>query len=127
MGMCRSDPLTTVEGDVMGASPPGGTIVADDGRFHLERVSAAGSTEVAFLRRRCYHGVTTPQGYACIGAVERVAQGHWLARVDVRAGSAPLKDQPVQVLGVYATEMDALMALWARRCSAWCRHAEGDG
>ncbi len=100
-------------------------VVLDDGHYYIElnvnfqdEASAPG-----FLQRRCYVGVTTPGGYECIGNFERQPSGKWRASIDMVYD--PRTGSDSKTLGSFGQRMDAIVALWGARRSAYCRHAAG--
>jgi hypothetical protein len=70
-----------------------------------------------FLFRRCPSGLTTPGGYDCTGAVEwtigRPDSEAWAARI--QALHDPETDSDARLIGYYATQGEAVDAVWNAR------------
>ena len=98
-----------------------GVRILDDGEYYVElnkdftTVNAPG-----FLQRRCYDGVTTPDGYESVGRFDRDPQRGWHACID--APYDPIADSSCRNLGRFSDRMDAIVAFWFARRDALCRH-----
>ena len=97
-------------------------VVLDDGEFYVELNDDdfPASDAPGFLQRRCYVGVTTPEGYECVGAFGRRRDGKWLASIDTTYDDTT--DSHCFVLGPLDERLDAIVALWGARHQARCRH-----
>ena len=108
----------------MSTHAAGDVVLLDDGEFYVElsgnhvAVLAAG-----FLQHRCYVGVTTPDGYECVGSFDRDSDGKWSARIDMPYDPRTNSDSRVVAKGV--GWLDAIVALWMARREANCRHRDG--
>jgi len=101
---------------------PSATIL-DDGDFYVElNCNDSSAAAAGFLQRRCYVGVTTPGGYECIGSFERDVLGRWRASIDAVYDEQTGSDS--RTLGCFADRLDAIVALWAARHAAYCRHQD---
>ena len=113
----------------MSLATPDAIVVLDDGQFYvelcaelcadLERSHAPG-TEGGFLQRRCYVSVTSPGGYECIGSFGRSGDGCWEASIDAPFDPATGSDRRRLACGT--SRLDAVVAIWAARHDARCRH-----
>jgi hypothetical protein len=97
-------------------------IILDDGLFYIElNCNYEPSSAPGFLHRRCAVGVTTPGGYECIGSFDQTIGGMWSASID--AIYDPETDSDATGLGDFDQRLDAIVALWSARRSAYCRHS----
>lgn len=97
-------------------------VLLDDGNFSVSVREGAGDDATAprgYLQHRCYEGVTTPDGYECVGMFEPEGS-RWVARTD--ATYDPRTGADCRRLGRFASRVDAVAALWAARHKAHCRH-----
>jgi hypothetical protein len=100
-----------------------GTVILDDGDYSVELHPGFPELEApALLRRQCYYGVTTPDGYEYIGRVELSDEGLWRATVVQQYD--PRTDTDTLVIGNYKGRVYAIVALWQARHQAHCRHAD---
>jgi hypothetical protein len=100
-----------------------GTVIIDDGEYYIElNGDYAAVVAPGFLQRRCYSGVTTPDGYECVGRFGPDDQGLWEASIGAPSGDATGGDS--RSLGHFAERMNAIVALWGKRHEAWCRHKD---
>jgi len=95
-------------------------VVLDDGRFYVEFVETG--ADRGYLRRRCYVGVTTPDGCECVGSLERSPSGIWRSQIDVKYGREGDRDH--RDLGSFGSRLESIMALWNARHDAYCRHQD---
>ena len=100
-----------------------GIQILDDGEYYVELNGNYPPAEApGFLQRRCYVGVTTPSGYACVGSFECSPRGTWQASIDAPYDPATGSDS--RSLGQHRSRLDAIVALWSARREALCRHRE---
>jgi hypothetical protein len=100
-----------------------GIQILDDGEYYVQlNVNFPPADAPGFLQRRCYVGVTTPDGYECVGSFERSARGGWRASID--APYDPVTGSDCHSLGEHRSRLDAIAALWSARRQAHCRHKE---
>ena len=99
-------------------------VILDDGECYVElnRGDEPDIQLLSFLKRRCYISITSPEGYECIGSVERDARCHWLSMID--APLDPYTGIVSRLLRSYPERLAAVMALWNARHQAYCRHAD---
>ena len=96
-------------------------LVLDDGEYTVELVTGyPGRNAPVLLLRRCYEGVTTPDGQECIGRVDRGEHGLWTASVQGRFDER--KGSDARQLGAFVERNNAIAALWQARRDAYCRH-----
>lgn len=85
-------------------------IIQDDGDFML--VSTKGleyAKSCGLLIRRAPFAAATPYGYECLGSYRQLQDTLWHACID--NGAAP----QARSTGIYGSELDALVNLWASR------------
>ena len=100
-----------------------GIQILDDGEYYVElNVNFPPAEAPGFLQRRCYVGVTTPGGYECVGGFAHNARGFWEASIDAPYDPATGSDS--RPLGKHRSRLDAIVALWAARRRALCRHKD---
>ncbi len=81
-------------------------VILDDGEFRVAlNADFPPATAPGFLQRRCYFGVTTPNGYECVGAFEQDELGKWCASVDSTYDERT--DRVCLSLGTHARRLDA--------------------
>ncbi|SEB22022.1 hypothetical protein [Variovorax sp. YR216] len=93
----------------------GDRIVQDDGQYLLVSLAGVpGSKAKGLLLRRRPRSSKTPYGLECLGHHLLLADGHWYAsRVVGGDGERANKT----TTGIFLTELDALVNLWASRRS----------
>ena len=98
-------------------------VILDDGEFCVA-LNADFPSAIApgFLQRRCYVGVTTPDGYECVGSFDQDKQGMWCPSVDSTYDETT--DRVCLSLGAHVRRLDAIVALWGARRQAHCRHRD---
>jgi len=97
------------------------TLILDDGEFYVELNEDFPVADApGFLQRRCYVGVTTPDGYESVGRFDRDPHSGWHGCVD--APYDPSTNSTSCSLGRFSNRMDAIVALWLARRDALCRH-----
>ena len=99
-------------------------VILDDGRYYIElNVNHPRASAPGFLQRRCYVGVTTPDGYECLGSFEQDSRsGLWLASISRPYDEAI--DSDCENLGRFPRRLDAVVALWGARHRAYYRHPD---
>lgn len=92
-----------------------GRIVQDDGQYLLVSLDGvAGSKAKGLLLRRAAFSQKTPYGLECLGHHMLLTDGNWYAsRVAGGDGEHAYKC----TTGIFRTELDALVNLWASRRS----------
>jgi hypothetical protein len=96
-------------------------LILDDGEYFVELNEAFPVGDApGFLQRRCYIGVTTPDGYESVGRFDRDPHGGWHAGIDAPYDSGT--NSSCRSLGRHSGRMDAIVALWFARREALCRH-----
>ena len=96
-------------------------LILDDGEYFVElNEDFPIATAPGFLQRRCYVGVTTPDGYESIGRFDCDPLGGWHACVDAPYDSG--SNTTCRDLGHFNDRMSAIVALWHARRQAHCRH-----
>jgi hypothetical protein len=91
-----------------------GTVVLDDGDYSVElHPGYPEATAPALLRRRCHHGVTTPDGFAYIGRVDLTSEGLW--RANLTQKDDPSTDSDTFEVGNYKGRVFAIIAMWRTR------------
>jgi hypothetical protein len=97
-------------------------VVLDDGVFSIVTAAHADpSSSIGFLYRRCYRGVTTPDGVECVGSYTW-DRGGWQARIDAPYDS--MTDEDMRTVCWYEDRVAAIVCLWGFRHMALCRHLE---
>lgn len=97
-------------------------IILDDAIYYIElNCNYEASSAPGFLHRRCTVGVTTPGGYECIGSFDKDYRGMWNASIDTIFD--PETDSDATGLGDFDQRLDAIVALWSARRSAYFRHS----
>ena len=99
-------------------------VILDDGRYSIElNANSPRATAPGFLHRRCYVGVTTPDGYECVGSfAQHIGSGLWVAAINAVYNEAT--DSDSRIVGRFPRRMDAIAALWGARGQAYFRHIE---
>lgn len=93
---------------------PRESVLQDDGVHMLVSTRGVeGSRSDGILIRRCAFSLAAPFGCEFIGQYKQLPEGFWRASVRSRARSDGTL-RPPQVR-IYATELDALVNLWANR------------
>lgn len=97
-------------------------VILDDGRYSIElHANSPRARAPGFLRRRCYVGVTTPEGYECLGSfAQEFGSGLWVAAINALYDEA--RDSDSRVVGRFPRRLDAIVALWGARGDAYQRH-----
>ena len=93
---------------------PRDSILQDDGEHMLVSTKGVeGSRSDGILIRRCAFSLTAPLGCEIMGQYRQLSDGFWHASLRSRPqdDGAPVPPQR----GIYATELDALVNLWANR------------
>lgn len=100
-----------------------GTVILDDGDYSVELHPGFAEVDApALLRRQCYYGVTTPEGYEYVGRVELNNDGLWRATLAQKYD--PRTDSDTFEVGNYKGRVFAIVAMWRTRDLAYCRHSE---
>lgn len=98
-------------------------LLLDDGEYIVEMAADEPAPRaLAFLRRRCYEGVTTPDGMECIGRVVRTDRGLWSAFIDSDYNA--LTGLDVREIAASNDRATAVASLWQARRDARCRHQD---
>lgn len=93
----------------------GDRIIQDDGQYLLvSLVGVPGSKVTGLLLRRVPRSPRTPYGLECLGHHLLLTDGHWYAsRVVGGEGEHASRSS----CGIFGSELDALVSLWASRRS----------
>jgi hypothetical protein len=96
-------------------------VLLDDGEFYIE-LNCNHDAVIApgFLERRCERGLTTPEGFECVGGFSKRPDGSW--RADINAPWDEESDSDCRVVADGVERMNAIAALWQRRHEALCSH-----
>lgn len=89
-------------------------VIQDDGAFLL--VSTKGlpyAHTSGLLIRRCALSMSAPFGYECLGQYRQLRKSLWHACLDSRIPDVDGRTE--RSTGIYASELDALVNLWASR------------
>lgn len=93
---------------------PSESVLQDDGVHMLVSTRGVeGSRSDGILLRRCAFSIAAPLGCAILGQYRQLSDGFWHASMCSRARSDGALGPPQ--VGIYATELDALVNLWANR------------
>ncbi|MDM0034432.1 hypothetical protein QTI33_20015 [Variovorax sp. J22P271] len=89
---------------------PRENVLQDDGEHMLVSTKGVeGSRSDGILIRRCAFSLTAPLGCEIMGQYRQLSDGFWHASLRSRLQGSPAQR------GIYATELDALVNLWANR------------
>jgi len=93
---------------------PRENILQDDGEHILVSTKGVeGSRSDGMLLRRVAFSLTTPLGCEFLGQYRQLSDGLWHASMRSRPKSDGTQGSPQ--VGIYVTELDALVNLWANR------------
>jgi hypothetical protein len=106
----------------MGAHEPG-AVIADDGEYFIEHGAREGGVSApGFLRRRCYTGITSPDGFVSVRGFARKPDDRREASIDAwNDGSGAGASRSI---GHFTDRINAIVALWRERHAAYFRHKE---
>ncbi|SFQ22023.1 hypothetical protein SAMN05216567_112101 [Variovorax sp. OK605] len=92
---------------------PRQNIIQDDGVHVLVSTKdVEGARSDGMLLRRCDFSLSAPFGYVCLGHFKHLSENCWQASL----GTLVLLDEGAERPDrLYATELDALVSLWASR------------
>jgi len=99
---------------------PRENVLQDDGVHMLVSTKGVeGSRSDGILIRRCAFSLAAPLGCEILGQYRQLSDGFWHATLRSAPGSDGAPGPPQR--GIYATELDALVNLWAnrRRSNLW--------
>lgn len=89
-------------------------VLQDDGVFLLVSTKGLDYTQTCgLLIRRCAFSATAPFGYECKGQYRQLRKTLWHATLD--SGVLNADGTTERSTGIYATELDAVVNLWASR------------
>uniref|UniRef100_UPI000D34FDC3 hypothetical protein n=1 Tax=unclassified Variovorax TaxID=663243 RepID=UPI000D34FDC3 len=92
---------------------PRQNIIQDDGVHVLVSTKAVeGARSDGMLLRRCAFSLSAPFGYVCLGHFRQLSENCWQASLGTQVVVAEGTARPDRL---YATELDALVNLWASR------------
>lgn len=92
---------------------PRQNIIQDDGVHVLVSTKdVEGAQSDGMLLRRCDFSISTPFGYMCLGHFRQLSSNCWQASLGTRVA---VDEGTVRPDRLYATELDALVNLWASR------------
>lgn len=95
---------------------PRESILQDDGEHLLVSTKGVeGSRSDGILLRRCAFSLTTPLGCEFLGQYRHLSDGLWHATMRSKRREDGSIGPPQA--GIYATELDAMVNLWANRRS----------
>ncbi|MGJ7507415.1 hypothetical protein [Variovorax sp. GT1P44] len=95
---------------------PSENVLQDDGVHMLVSTKGVeGSRSDGLLLRRCAFSLAWPLGYEFLGQYRQQSDGFWHASMRNKPRSDGTRGTPQT--GIYATELDALVNLWANRRS----------
>lgn len=93
---------------------PRESVLQDDGVYMLVSTKGVeGSRSDGMLIRRCAFSLTTPLGCEITGQYRQLSDGFWHASLRSKPQDDGTPGLPQR--GIYATELDALVNLWANR------------
>lgn len=93
---------------------PQENVLQDDGVHMLVSTRGVeGSKSDGILLRRCAFSLKAPLGYEFLGQYRQLSDGFWHASLRSRPQSDGTPAPPQT--GIYVTEIDALINLWANR------------
>ena len=109
--MPKSSPLPP---PALGTQLPRDRVIQDDGVYLLVTTKGVENSRTdGLLLRRCAVSAAAPLGYECLGHHQQLSDGLWHAsRGSMASGQGATGTRRTRI---YATELDALVNLWASR------------
>lgn len=109
MSKSNPSPMPELTSDI-----PRERVVQDDGVFLLVSTKGLDYTQTSgLLIRRCAFSATAPFGYECKGQYRQLRKTLWHATLD--SGVLNTDGTIERSTGIYGTELDAIVNLWASR------------